>query len=554
MAGLRDRPLIRDALLAGGVIAASAVAALIALDRGAVPRHLFGFVASVSERSEDVGSASGVAKSRTATHVRHAADAASARQQQIGFGPPESKKKSKDMTVVVMVPDLPHENPEPPPQSSGVWNDQGSAAPVTGGNSQPPGPIALSAVGGVSAPLTSPTGGSLPSAPASSGNGVNAPAVSNSGGGTPPVGHRDAAPHPGFVLLAGGQGNGQFALASAELFDPSKNAFAAASSMKDAREDHTATVLPGGKILVAGGEGASGRALSSAELYDPISGKFSAVASKMDSARAEHTATLISGCNCAADGKILIAGGRSATGSLGATLRSAELYDPATGKFTATGAMKATRARHSATLIASGPLAGNVLISGGTSDESGGDVATAELYDPASGQFASTGRMSTPRENHSATWLSPSVVSGPLAGNVLVAGGSDASATSDSAEVFNPQTGAFSPVGAMTTARTLQAAVLLASGKVLIAGGQSSDTEFLQSAELFDPAHATFAATGAMQNLHAGATATVLENGDALIAGGRSNFADLYDPTAGTFSATGKMITDVAESTSTLIR
>ncbi len=274
----------------------------------------------------------------------------------------------------------------------------------------------------------------------------------------------------------------------------------------------------------------------------------------MDTARAEHTATLISGCNCPADGKVLIAGGRSATGSLGATLRSAELYDPATGKFTATGAMKATRARHSATLIASGPLAGNVLIAGGTSDESGGDVATAELYDPATGQFTSTGRMSTPRENHSATWLSPSVVSGPLAGNVLVAGGGDASAPSDSAEVFNPQTAAFSPVGAMTTVRTLQAAVLLASGKVLIAGGQSSDTEFLQSAELFDPAHATFAATGSMQNLHAGATATVLENGDALIAGGRSNFADLYDPTAGTFSATGKMVTDVAESTSTLIR
>ena len=84
-----------------------------------------------------------------------------------------------------------------------------------------------------------------------------------------------------FVLLAGGQGNGQFALSSAELFDPAKNAFAAASSMKDARTDHTATVLPGGKILVAGGEGVTGRALSSAELYDPVSGTFSAVASTM---------------------------------------------------------------------------------------------------------------------------------------------------------------------------------------------------------------------------------------------------------------------------------
>jgi Galactose oxidase, central domain len=551
MAGFRDRPLIRDALLAGGVIAASAVAALIALDRGPLPRHHFGFVASASEHSEDVRSASGFKKSTAATHVRDAAPVARSLHQQIGFAPPESKKKSKDMTVVVMVPDLPRENSEPPP--SGVWNDQGSAAPVTGSNSQPSGQIAMSSVGGISAPITSPIGGSSLSSPASSGGGVNAPAIPNSRGGGTPV-QADVAPHPGFVLLAGGQGNGQFALASAELFDPSKNVFGAASSMKDARAEHTATVLPGGKILVAGGEGASGRALSSAELYDPIGGTFSAVASNMDTARAEHTATLISGCNCPADGKILIAGGRSANGSLGATLRSAELYDPATRKFTATGAMKATRARHSATLIASGPLAGNVLIAGGTSDDSGGDVATAELYDPATGQFASTGRMSTPRENHSATWLSPSVVSGPLAGSVLVAGGADASAASDSAEVFNPQTAAFSPAGTMTTARTLQAAVLLANGKVLIAGGQSSDTEFLQSAELFDPAHATFTATGSMQNLHAGATATVLENGDALIAGGRSNFADLYDPTAGTFSATGKMVTDVAESTSTLIR
>lgn len=551
MAGLRDRPLIRDALLAGGVIAASAVAALISLDRGQVPRSHFGFVATASEHSDEAGSSSGFAKSHTATHPRRAAPAASALPRQIGFGPAKPKKKSGDTTVVVMVPDLPRENSEPPP--SGVWNDQGSAVPVGGSNAQAAGPIAMNAVGGISAPLTSPTGGSLPSSSAASGGGINRTPASGPAGGGAPV-QPDLAPHRGFVLLAGGQGNGQFALANAELFDPAKNAFAAAPSMKDAREDHTATVLPGGKILIAGGEGASGRALSSAELYDPLSGKFSAGGSKMSVARAEHTATLISGCNCPADGKVLIAGGTSAPGSLGSTIRSAELYDPATGKFTATGAMKATRARHSATLLASGPLAGNVLIAGGTSDESGGDVASAELYDPTTGQFTSTGRMSTPRENHSATWLSPGVVSGTLAGSVLVAGGGVVSAPSDSAEVFNPQTATFSPVGAMTTARTLQAAVLLSSGKVLIAGGQSSDTDFLQSAELFDPAHATFAATGPMRNLHAGATATVLENGDALIAGGRSNFADLYDPGAGTFSATGRMITDVAESTSTLIR
>jgi hypothetical protein len=533
---------MRDALLAGGVIAASAVAALIALDPGAVPRPHFGFVASISEHADSADSASGAVKSKATTHASHAVPAASALPKQIGFGPPSQETKASDAPLVMMVPDLPRENSESPPPS-GVWNDQGSAAPVSGSNSQPPAAIAMSAVGGISAPPISPTGSS-PASPASSNN--LAP-PSNPGG---PPSHPSVAPHPGFVLLSGGQGNGQFALASAELFDPASSAFAAASSMKDARADHTATALPSGKILIAGGDGASGSALSSAELYDPINGTFSAIEAKMSTARAGHTATLISGCNCPADGKVLIAGGAA----LGATIKSAELYDPATGKFAPTGAMKATRARHSATLIGSGPLAGNVLIAGGTSDESGGDVATAELYDPTTGQFALTGRMSTPRENHSATFLSPSVVSGGLAGNVLVAGGTDVSAASDSAEVFNPQTAAFSPVGAMTSARTMQAAVLLGSGKVLIAGGQSSDTDFLQSAELFDPAHATFAATGTMQNLHVGAMATVLENGNALIAGGRSSFADLYDPMAGTFSATGKMVTDVSESTSTLLR
>ena len=106
----------------------------------------------------------------------------------------------------------------------------------------------------------------------------------------------------------------------------------------------------------------------------------------------------------------------------------------------------------------------------------------------------------------------------------------------------------------MTTPRTLQVAVLLANGRVLIAGGQSSETDLLLSAELFDPAHAAFVATGQMHNIHTGATASVLENGDALVAGGRSNWGDLYNISAGSFSATGRMVTDVAESTSTLVK
>ena len=107
----------------------------------------------------------------------------------------------------------------------------------------------------------------------------------------------------------------------------------------------------------------------------------------MSTARAGHTATLISGCNCPADGKVLIAGGATPSAPL-SRARNCSIQRPENSR---RPVREATRAHHSATLIESGPLSGNVLIAGGTSDEGGGDVATAELYDPTTGQFTSTG-------------------------------------------------------------------------------------------------------------------------------------------------------------------
>jgi len=538
-----DRPLIRDALLAGGVIAAGCIAALIAVDRSPRPRPHIGTAATSRADSEREESA----PSSAVGHKHHALPDTKLASQSSDSAKPK-KKKVDDMTMFVMVPDLPREIPDTPP--TGVWSEQGSPGPVivANGNPQTGGLISMASIGGESLPLTSPTSGPLAGLPQSPGGN---PIVPNPSGNPPPIGQHNLS-QSGFVLLAGGQGKGKFALSSAQLYDPSKSTFVATSPMKQARTDHTATALPGGKILVAGGNDALGRSLSSAEVYDPASGTFSPTASRMTTARAEHSATLISGCNCPADGQVLIAGG--ILYSNGPTIRNAELYDPATGKFTATGPIKVTRAMHTATLIAGGPLAGNVLIAGGISDESAGDTASAELYDPSTGQFTSTGAMSIPREGHSATWLDPSVVTGAMAGKVLIAGGGDIPAPSNSAEVYNPQTGSFAQVGSMSTPRMLQAAVLLSDGQVLVAGGQSSDTEFLTSAELFNPATSSFSQTGKMVNVQSGASATTLDNGIILIAGGRSNPADLYDPASGTFSATGKMVTEVAESSAALIR
>ena len=114
-----------------------------------------------------------------------------------------------------------------------------------------------------------------------------------------------------------------------------------------------------------------------------------------------HTATLLP------NGKILIAGGSTFGGTY---LATAELYDPATGVFTTTGSMSAGRNQHVATLLPNG----KVLIAGGYTGSS--RLATAELYDPALGTFAPTvGSMGYKRMAHSATLL--------LSGKVLIAGG-----------------------------------------------------------------------------------------------------------------------------------
>ena len=88
--------------------------------------------------------------------------------------------------------------------------------------------------------------------------------------------------------------------------------------MQNARSFHTATLLPNGKVLVAGGSQGGGGVLASAELYDPATGSWSATGS-MHTARVNFTATLLP------DGKVLVSGGQIGP------LASAELYDPATG-------------------------------------------------------------------------------------------------------------------------------------------------------------------------------------------------------------------------------
>ena len=158
-------------------------------------------------------------------------------------------------------------------------------------------------------------------------------------------------------------------------------------------------------------------------------------------------------------------------------------------------------------------------------------LADAELYNPATGTFSTTGSLNTPRYYYTATLLNN--------GMVLVVGGQNSSDVLASAELYNPATGTFTPTGSLNTARTRHTATLLNNGMVLIAGGSDYGIvdfgQALASAELYDPATGTFAPTSNMNIGRVWDTATLLNNGMVLIAGGYGydqwlSSSELYEP------------------------
>jgi hypothetical protein len=202
--------------------------------------------------------------------------------------------------------------------------------------------------------------------------------------------------------------------------------------------------------------------------------------------------------------------------------------------FSGTGPLNTARSNPTLALLQNG----QVLVTGGQSS-TGSILASAELYDPNTGVFTpTTSPMNAARYVHTATLL-PN-------GQVLITGGQGSSATLQSAELYNPATGTFSLTNSMTTPRSNQTATLLPNGQVLIAGGSAPSAP--SSAELYNPSTGVFTATGSMGTDRYVANAALLPNGLVLIAGGISipantylSSAELYNPATETFGSTGSM-------------
>jgi N-acetylneuraminic acid mutarotase len=322
----------------------------------------------------------------------------------------------------------------------------------------------------------------------------------------------------GKVLVAGGYGTGVAKLSSAEIYDPASGTWAATPNpLNTGRAIHSATLLPYGFLLVTGGVTDTG-ITNNAELYDTISGTWVTISESMGTARYSHTATLLP------DGDVLLVGGYG-----GSALASVELfsYDHAT-HWAYTGAAAEPRDQHTLTLLSNG----KALVAGGLG-VLGKDLASAELFDPASVTWTDTSPMNTNRYRHTATLLPD--------GMVLVAGGINSNhVTLASAELYDPVSGNWTFTSPMNTARAYHSATLLPNGRVLVAGGMN--TVYLASAEVYDPANGTWTITGSMGAARESHTATLLVDGDVLVAGGINTVlpvnGELYHPTSGTWTAT----------------
>ena len=326
----------------------------------------------------------------------------------------------------------------------------------------------------------------------------------------------------GSVLVTGGERfDLPVVLKSADIYDPRSGYWTSLPNMGRERGKHTATLLEDGRVLVAGGvTWESGlNTWGSCELYDPATGHWTAAAS-MPRPRYGHIAFRLQ------DGRVLAAGGWSSQDfRTESAVTSAEIYDPATDTWTPTGEMNRPRGLPMGTVLPDG----RVLVAGGILYRDRDAVESAEIYDPRTGRWMETASMSSKRGLASLTLLPD--------GRVLVAGGVDGKEPVASAEIYDPGSGTWSRAAPMGRPRFWHWAALLQDGRVLVSGSWFPPGELDRAAEAYDPATDSWVSTGAMIKQRGAGEAVVLPDGRVIAVGGsdgdRESLAssEVYDPT-----------------------
>ncbi len=272
----------------------------------------------------------------------------------------------------------------------------------------------------------------------------------------------------GRVLVVGGWENTD----TAETWDPDTMTFSPTGSLIIPRTSgHTATLLPDGKVLVLGGHQGSCDGCPDpvlvAETWNPMTGSFS-VAGAMGSADAlsnDPTTGLGMPPQVLSDGRVLV--GRGPT---------AEVFDPDTRSFEPAGSLGDLPYVPAGTRL----LDGRVLVISGDGQ--------AQVWNPVAGLFIPTGSL---LEDRGGCGLTPPGTAVLLRdGRVLVVGGSTVVGHScppvASAEIWDPRTDEFAPTGPMPETMRYSTATLLQDGRVLVVGPGDSSGDDTATAYLFE--------------------------------------------------------------------
>jgi streptogramin lyase len=323
----------------------------------------------------------------------------------------------------------------------------------------------------------------------------------------------------GRVLVVGGN-NGQSTghEQTGDVYDPSQNDWTLTGPMVRGRQDQDgviAALLPNGKVLAAGGD-YTGRCpfsgtFGTAELFDPSTNTWSATGSMLNVRQSPAWSVL-------PDGRVFVTGGFFAT-CTSSVLATSEIYDPATGAWSSAASMPMPRAGADAVTLGDG----RVLVVGGCTLQCSNPTLsqTAQIYDPTSNSWSIAASMGS---NHYG-----GVVIALDDGRVLAAGGNDGGGPLSYAgtEAYDPTTDSWAPLGPMITPRSsmTRRGVRLADGRVLVAGGFTAlgGGNYTSRAEIFDPASNQWSAAGRLSRVRIAHSATILPDGRVIVAGGGGN-------------------------------
>jgi len=324
---------------------------------------------------------------------------------------------------------------------------------------------------------------------------------------------------------------------------PRFNVFVRAGRLKDIRFRYSGTLLPDGNILIAGGTSNSSdfNRITSIVIYDTKSSKF-IKSGNMKEARYDHTATLLK------DNRILLTGGYGESGEL----NSAEVYNYKTKKSYKLPNMKYGRHEHAATMLSNG----RVFIIGGHQDKyyygdrQKTETESAEIFNPITNTF-----ITTPKSNflYDRYPLLVTLRNGKvfIAGGRKLRAQYD---NQYYAEIYDPKKNSFTVIGKMIQPHQYGTVTLLKDDKVLLTGGLISQNTVSKYAEIYDPLKNKFISTEELNVNRYFHTATLLPDGKVLIAGGKSKddylplnkgmrdlktfetvSAEIYNPAKGSF-------------------